>query len=165
MNLARIGMSLVALACYPVQFLPARSILEDAIKQVFRRPADDASWNRYIFVTLLIFISTLVTALLITDLGTVFSIVGATGGVMVIFIIPGLLLIQQGLQQTLPDEEAYTLRERLEESLKWIKLIAGPLFVGLGAIIFVVTAYITAKGLKNSRQHDIGNQVNGCILL
>jgi len=69
---------------------------------------------------------------------------------MVIFIIPGLLLIQQGLQQTLPDEEAYTLRERLEESLKWIKLIAGPLFVGLGAIIFVVTAYITAKGLKNS---------------
>lgn len=67
---------------------------------------------------------------------------------MVIFIIPGLLLIQQGRQQTPPDEEAYTLRERLEESLKWIKLIAGPVFVGLGALIFVVTAYITAKGLQ-----------------
>jgi len=69
---------------------------------------------------------------------------------MVIFIIPGLLLIQQGRQQSPPDEENHTLRERLEESLKWIKLIAGPLFIGLGAIIFVATAYITAKGLEKT---------------
>lgn len=67
---------------------------------------------------------------------------------MVIFIIPGLLLIQQGLQQTPSDEAVFSLRERLEESLKRTKLIAGPLFVGLGALIFVVTAYITAKGLR-----------------
>ncbi|KAG0565939.1 hypothetical protein M758_7G024100 [Ceratodon purpureus] len=146
MNVARIGMCLVALACYPLQCYPARSILDDAIKHVFHRPGNESSRSRHILLTLLIFISTLVTALLITDLGTVFTIVGATGGVMVIFVIPGLLLVQQGLQQTPPDEEAHTLRERLEESLKWIKLIAGPLFLGLGVLIFVVTAYITAKG-------------------
>lgn len=147
MNIARVGMALVALSCYPLQLFPARSIVEDAVKYAFDRPANDVSWNRHIFVSLLLFISTLVTALLITNLGTVFSTVGATGGVMVIFIIPGLLLIQQARQQTPPDEEASTLRERLEESLKWIKLIAGPLFVGLGALIFVFTAFITAHGL------------------
>lgn len=67
---------------------------------------------------------------------------------MVIFIIPGLLLIQQGLQPTPPNEEGHTLREKLEESLKWIKVIAGPLFVGFGALIFVITAYVTAKGTQ-----------------
>lgn len=72
---------------------------------------------------------------------------------MVIFIIPGLLLIQQGRQQAPPDEETHTLRERLEESLKWIKLSAGPLFVGLGALIFVVTSYITAKGLTTNPEY------------
>jgi hypothetical protein len=61
----------VAIACYPLQCYPARSILEDAIKHVFHRPGNEASRNRHIFVTLLIFISTLVTALLITNLGTV----------------------------------------------------------------------------------------------
>lgn len=58
----------VAIACYPLQCYPARSIVEDAIKHLLHHPA---SQHLHVFVTLLLFTSTLVTALLITDLGTV----------------------------------------------------------------------------------------------
>lgn len=73
---------------------------------------------------------------------------------MVIFIIPGLLLIYQAFGRdhlhSHLDSEANLSEDKSEhktELLKWGRLLAGGCFVGCGALIFVVTTYITAEGL------------------
>ncbi|KAL3697430.1 hypothetical protein R1sor_011506 [Riccia sorocarpa] len=153
MNFARIGMAMVGIVCYPVQHFPARSIVDDAIKALMKAPEAAFSWTRHTLITLFFVGSTLTVALLITDLGTVFSIVGSTGGVMVVFIIPGLLLMR-GIHTKPVGYTDYTLIG--EDEIKWstrtksqkvVQIFGGALLIAFGLLIFVVTAYVNATGL------------------
>ncbi|KAL2644170.1 hypothetical protein R1flu_011757 [Riccia fluitans] len=158
MVFARYGMAVVAMVCYPLQSHPARSIIDDAWKAVVNAPADVFSWTRHITITMTFFLSTLGVALLITDLGTVFSIVGSTGGVMVVFIVPGVLLIRGILSQPTDqiaqsDEEEggklSTIIITRTTSQKYLQIVGGTLIIAFGVLIFLATTYVTATGLIN----------------
>ncbi|KAL2644177.1 hypothetical protein R1flu_011764 [Riccia fluitans] len=153
MNFARVGMAMVGIVCYPVQHFPARSIVDDAIKALMKAPEAGFSWTRHTLITFFFVGSTLTVALLVTDLGTVFSIVGSTGGVMVVFIIPGLLLIR-GIHTKPVGYTDHTLIG--EEEIKWstrtpsqkiVQIFGGALLVAFGVLIFVVTTYVNATGM------------------
>ncbi|BBN02052.1 solute carrier family 38 (sodium-coupled neutral amino acid transporter), member 7/8 [Marchantia polymorpha subsp. ruderalis] len=155
MNFARIGMAVVAMVCYPLQSHPARSIVDDAYKAISKAPVHAFSWTRHIVITLIFFVSTLAVALIISDLGTVFSIVGSTGGVMVVFIIPGVLLIRGiysppvgYVQQTIDEEEAVKLSTSTRTgSQKCVQIVGGTLIIAFGLLIFSATSYVTATGM------------------
>lgn len=150
-NLARVGMAVVAMVCYPVQHHPARSIVDDAVKHVAKLPAT-FSWTRHILITLGFFILTLGIALITSDLGKVFSIMGATGGVMVVFIVPGTLLFlgshnASGARTDVPmiEEEAAALSKRSRSQLS-TQVFGGSCIVVFGVIIFMATVYVTVMG-------------------
>ncbi|KAL3697456.1 hypothetical protein R1sor_011532 [Riccia sorocarpa] len=153
MVFARYGMAVVAMVCYPFQSHPARSILDDAWTAV----GNSSSWTRHIVLTVFFFLSTLGVALAITDLGTIFSIVGATGGVMVVFIIPGVLLIRGIYSQPVghtaqsDEEEAGLLRtiSRRTTIQKSVEIVGGILIIMIGLLIFLATSYVTATGMIN----------------
>ena len=71
---------------------PARAAVQDSLHQLtglrFGGPGFNAA------EVLLFFGSTLAVALAVTDLGTIFRLVGGTGGSVLIFTMPGLLLMQ-----------------------------------------------------------------------
>ncbi|CAM6100998.1 unnamed protein product [Calypogeia fissa] len=154
MNIARIGMAVVAMVCYPLQHHPARLIIDDAVKYVAKVSESGFSWTRHILITLGFFSFTLGVALLITDLGKVFSIVGSTGGVMVVFIIPGILLLL-GSHNSSPavsdlpivEAEPALTRSTRSRSQACIEVLGGTCMVVFGFIIFGSTVYVTIVGL------------------
>lgn len=85
----------------------------------------------------------------------VFSIVGSTGGVMVVFIIPGVLLIRGiysppvgYVQQTIDEEEAVKLSTSTRTgSQKCVQIVGGTLIIAFGLLIFSATSYVTATGM------------------
>eukprot|EP00850_Spirogloea_muscicola_P003388 SM000013S26557 [mRNA] locus=s13:1027816:1030640:- [translate_table: standard] len=136
MNVARAGMAVVAMVCYPVNSLPARSILTDFSEYTrLVGPVDPVLLQQVL--TLVLFASTLATALLVRDLGQVYAIVGSSGGVMVIFIIPGLLLLK-GAHST-SGRASFTDR------------VAGVIVVFFGTLIFLATIH-GATAAHNARQ-------------
>lgn len=87
----------------------------------------------------------------------VFSIVGSTGGVLVIFIIPGFILLKnklgEGVVANAEDSEAL---QQPQEELTLVNKVrssarigAGFLLVCFGCLIFCVTAYVTIVGINN----------------
>ena len=56
-------------------------------------PAVEASSLQHISVTLGLFFASLMAALMVSDLGKVFEVVGGTAGAIMIFILPGLVAI------------------------------------------------------------------------
>ncbi|KAL3697429.1 hypothetical protein R1sor_011505 [Riccia sorocarpa] len=153
MNFARIGMAMVGMVCYPVQHFPIRSVADDAIKALIKAPEAGFSWSRHTLITVFFVGSTLTVALVVTDLGTVFSIAGATGGVLVVFIIPGLLLIR-GIDSQPVWYTNHTLIG--EEEIKWstrtksqtvVQITGGALLTSFGLLIFLATVYVHATGM------------------
>ncbi|KAL3697453.1 hypothetical protein R1sor_011529 [Riccia sorocarpa] len=156
MVFARYGMAVVAMVCYPPHSHPARSILDDAWKAVVNAPADVFSWTRHIVITMFFFLATLGVALAVTDLGTVFSLVGSTGGVLVVFIIPGVLLIR-GIYSppsgdtAQSDEEEGGLLRRRTTTQKSVEIVGGTLIIMTGLSLFLATAYVTTTGMIHKK--------------
>lgn len=85
-----------------------------------------------------------------------FSIVGSTGGVLVIFIIPGFILLRNKLGQgdnpspldaeSLQSQEEIAVMKILGKALR---LGGGSVLIFFGCLIFGVTAYVTKVGLDN----------------
>lgn len=106
MQVARGVVGLLQVASYPVLHNPARAAVQDLIYQVSgRRCAGDSF---YILETLVFFGSTLAVAMMVTDLGVVFRLVGGTGGGLLIFTLPGLLLMQYAYGKHLLSRQAPT---------------------------------------------------------
>lgn len=137
MNLARVGMAVVAMVCYPVQHHPARSIVDDAIKHLSKLPASNFSWARHVLITVGYFSATLGIALSVTDLGKVFAVVGSTGGVMAMFIIPGTLLFLG----------SHNISVTRSESRACTEVFVGTFIVLVGLIMFIATVYVTITGM------------------
>ncbi|KAG6554569.1 hypothetical protein Mapa_003587 [Marchantia paleacea] len=155
MNFARIGMAVVAIVCYPVQSIPARSILDDVVKALMKAPVAAFSLTRHTTITLFLVGSTLTVALLINNVGTVFSVVASSGGVMVVFVIPGLLLVR-GIHSapvgytdhTLIEEDGLT-RSTRTTTQKFVQIVGGTLMLALGNLIFIATCYVSATGMAS----------------
>jgi len=86
----------------------------------------------------------------------VFSILGSTGGVLVIFIIPGFILLTNKLGQvgtmSHVDSEALQLQEETDcvKRIKTgVRLGSGVLLLCVGCLIFFVTGYVTIFGKGN----------------
>lgn len=86
----------------------------------------------------------------------VFSILGSTGGVLVIFIIPGFILLRNKLGQVdavnHDDFEALQLQEEAGcgKGIKTgVRLGSGILLLCVGCLIFFVTGYVTVFGKGN----------------
>jgi hypothetical protein len=85
----------------------------------------------------------------------VFSFIGSTGGVLVIFIIPGFILLRNKLGQlgainhadteALQSQEEDRCSKRLTTSLR---LGCAILLLCFGCLIFFVTAYVNTFGIK-----------------
>ncbi|KAG0585867.1 hypothetical protein KC19_2G045600 [Ceratodon purpureus] len=156
LNFARVGMAAVSMANFPVSHYPCRSILDDGVRHILRgRIPEGFSVTLHIAITLFICSCALATALVTSDLGTVFSFIGSTGGVLVIFIIPGFILLRNKLGEvgviSHADTEALQSQEeaRFGERLKtYLRLGCGILLVCFGCLIFFVTAYVNIFGIE-----------------
>lgn len=85
----------------------------------------------------------------------VFSVLASSGGVMVVFIIPGLLLVR-GIHSapvgytdhTLVAVEGYTRRTRTTTQ-KFVQIVGGTLMLALGSLTYIATCYVAATGMES----------------
>ena len=135
-TLARVAhavVGLVMVVSYPVNCFCARSALCDLVvaarggKGAVEGDADGGhSRGLQTVVVTIFFALTYAVALFVTNLGVVFSILGATVGVYVILVLPAVLLITEG--------------HGMEGVFACRKLVAGLLFMASAAtLVFVLT--------------------------
>lgn len=89
---ARISLSLVVTFSYPLQINPGRRCGMTIMHNFFdhgNEPSLSTTRFRYFGFTLGFLIASLVISLVVTDLGVVIQLIGATGGCMIMFILPG----------------------------------------------------------------------------
>lgn len=94
---ACLSLSQVAIVSYPINHFPAR-LIELSVLNHFRpippEPGSTSFMLRYNVLTVAYVAVTLAVAITVRDLGRVYMIIGSTGGVLVIFVVPGLLLLE-----------------------------------------------------------------------
>ena len=86
-----------ALVTYPVSHFVSRAALDDLyVAMAGKEPAfpGRAPLKRHMGQTVVFVGMTTATALLVRDLGVVFRVLGSIGGSLVVFILPGILLLQ-----------------------------------------------------------------------
>jgi amino acid permease len=86
-----------ALVTYPVSHFVSRSALDDVyVAMAGKEPAfpGRAPLKRHMGQTVVFVALTTATALLVRDLGVVFRVFASMGGSLVVFIMPGILLLQ-----------------------------------------------------------------------
>ena len=86
-----------ALVTYPVSHFVSRAALDDlyvAMAGKERVPPGRAPLKRHVGQTVVFVGMTTATALSVRDLGVVFRVLGSIGGSLVVFILPGILLLQ-----------------------------------------------------------------------
>jgi amino acid permease len=92
MTVARMMIAFVVTFSYPLQINPARrsamTILHNYLDDG-HEPSIHTTRIRYFGFTLFFLIISLILSLLLEDLGIVVKVIGATGGVLVMFILPG----------------------------------------------------------------------------
>jgi len=85
---ARFAISFVVTCCYPLQAHPTRACITTIVKKTC---GADCSEDVLHYTITTIFVGTTATiAFLVSDLGLVLSVVGATGSTIVSYILPGL---------------------------------------------------------------------------
>jgi len=78
---ARAMMGLTGVVSYPVNLFPCRQALDHLLAMMTGLPSGAfVSQTRHTVTTLLLFVTSLATALMVTDLGSVFQVVGGTAG-------------------------------------------------------------------------------------
>ncbi|GBG64487.1 hypothetical protein CBR_g45183 [Chara braunii] len=98
LNLVRYGMAVLATVAYPVNHFATRSMLRDLVIQLLGVPSSVAIHAEesdlvHVVLSVGLLASTVAAAMSIPDIGIIMSVVGSTSGVLVVFIIPGLLLV------------------------------------------------------------------------
>ncbi len=90
-SVARLFVSLLVAFSYPILAHPGRNSILGLWRSL---DSDEDAWIkhnrfRYVVVTVGLLASSFIVALFVTDLGIIFSFVGATGATMISFILPG----------------------------------------------------------------------------
>lgn len=102
---ASASMGVSAVGSYPINHFSSRAATDDLLAAALGwAPAapGTAPRGRHVSQTLAFLAATTALALRVRDLGKVFQLVGSTAGVLVMFVIPGLLLLRPGAQRTPP---------------------------------------------------------------
>ena len=86
--IARFAISFVVMCCYPLQAHPTRACVTTILKKTCGK--DLGPDTLHYGITTVFVIATATVALLVSDLGVVLSVVGATGSTIVSYILPGL---------------------------------------------------------------------------
>jgi len=86
--ICRLAVGMLVALSYPLQIHPLRICLYNILQIVFPRIRD--SNIPFFIVTILVCAVTYAVGFFVSDLGIVFSIVGATGSVSICYILPGL---------------------------------------------------------------------------
>lgn len=91
-SVTRIFVCLLVAFSYPLLAFPGRQSALNLWRKYDndKEPSFDVAGFRWIMVTFCFLISTLIIALLVTDLGIILGLVGATGATVVSYILPGL---------------------------------------------------------------------------
>jgi amino acid permease len=90
-KVARALVSVLVCFCYPLQVNPARASILGLLRRCGPRTSSFANSRvSHVVVTSCFLALSLLVAVVVTDLGTILSIVGATGSTTVTFILPGL---------------------------------------------------------------------------
>jgi sodium-coupled neutral amino acid transporter 7/8 len=117
-QVARGVVGLLQIASFPINHLPARNAARDIVSCITGSVPGGRSF--VIVETVLFFFTTLAISLLVTDLGAIFSVVGGTCGSVIIFGVPGVLLLKYSYGKRLKPikaEEEATLRATDSTSL------------------------------------------------
>ncbi|KAJ2842346.1 hypothetical protein J3B02_005607, partial [Coemansia erecta] len=88
-NIARVLLAFSLTWTYPMQFYPIRDLLNDSLGLSI-----DQSAVRFHLVSLALFASTLVTALIVDDLGFVFKVIGTAASSLIVFGLPGIIYLR-----------------------------------------------------------------------
>ena len=79
---------------YPINIHVARSAFDSLRQMAFcQDPEEFMPYNRLFQNTIFLYIMTLLIAIIVSDLGVVFSVLGGTSATLIVFILPGLILI------------------------------------------------------------------------
>jgi len=92
---ARVAMCIVAIVSYPVNHYSARSAIDDLITSAMnwpKSPPTGAPTPRHVALTLGFFMTTLVISLIVSNLGSVFELIGSTVGSLVVLVLPAMML-------------------------------------------------------------------------
>ena len=90
-DIAEFLMGLVAIVSYPVNFI----VLREAVKELLFPGIDTARTSRrnHLGSSLALFAGSLLLALVLKELGSVFELIGGTVGTCLIFVLPGLFIL------------------------------------------------------------------------
>ncbi|KAJ1815901.1 hypothetical protein LPJ56_002522 [Coemansia sp. RSA 2599] len=88
-NVARVLLAFSLTWTYPMQFYPIRDLLNDSLGLSI-----DHCAARFHLVSFALFASTLVTALVVDDLGFVFKVIGTAASSLLVFGLPGIIYLK-----------------------------------------------------------------------
>ncbi|KAI3436527.1 hypothetical protein D9Q98_005944 [Chlorella vulgaris] len=103
MQAARACIGLIQICAYPVNHHPARGAVLDFVRHTTGANLGGAVFH--VIEPLLFYGATLTVALACSDLGVILSLVGGTCGSMLIFLMPGALLVQDALDQQRTEQQ------------------------------------------------------------
>lgn len=136
-EVARSFIGVVALIAYPINLFPARLILEDLVwPRVYNNKdvngnlvALPFSMKRHVLQTLAFLASTGGLAMVVTDLGPVFQVLGSTCGTLFIFITPAIMVYKHS---------------KAQGTLSWAKvaLVSGLFLVSATILFSLVGAFV-----------------------
>lgn len=89
---------------YPINHHPARSCTQDVLRVLTGRPLNGTLFH--VGHAVVFFLATLSVALSVTDLGSVFKVVGGTNGAVLIFGLPGAMLMKYAYDKAQQSREA-----------------------------------------------------------
>ncbi|GAB1597389.1 putative sodium-coupled neutral amino acid transporter 7 [Argonauta hians] len=137
---------------YPILHFCGRAGLESLWCYIFKLSAASANENekkRRIIMTSCWFLTTLLLAVLIPNIGVVIAFLGTLAAVF-IFVFPGMCIFQLGLQMN--DKPVWKAR---------LAIGCGILFLFLGAFIFGVT--FTQAVIKNISETSVNDEQDSCV--
>jgi amino acid permease len=91
MEVARVALVLNIMSSFPINLGPCRSAIMDVLQKLFKHKLHDRALSAV--VTTCIVVGAIMTGLAIKKLGIVFKIIGGTVGALLIFMLPGCMLI------------------------------------------------------------------------
>mmetsp|Transcript_9059 Transcript_9059/g.22788 ORF Transcript_9059/g.22788 Transcript_9059/m.22788 type:complete len:480 (+) Transcript_9059:254-1693(+) len=147
LQVARLLMGLNGIVSYPVNLFPCRQALDHLLVSALGwMPDPRASSARHLALTGLLFAGSLGLALLVTDLGVVFQLVGGTAGAAIMFIVPGVVAVQ--MERQLPGSEGLQERQEPNATRRALRMLPGAFVIAAGVLLLLSTVlqYTVLKG-------------------
>ncbi|KAJ2361707.1 hypothetical protein H4S02_006816 [Coemansia sp. RSA 2611] len=144
-NLARVLLAFSLTLTYPMQFYPIRDLLGEQLGWSLES-SDRSKRVKFYFLSLALFVSTLVVALVVNDLGFVFKLIGTAASSLLVFGLPGILYLRlaspfcatklgdEGVPLLAPDGREEDARQIPEPQTTLVSIF----LLALGAVVFII---------------------------